>query len=108
MKVFRLDLLLVAPVVLAVLAGPVALIASQTNEPAGDIYLLVTRDPAIAGHRLESFGVRALGPETAAFGLFVTAEDEAVQAASDAGYWLIPAAKLAAICGWNSPLKDAT
>ncbi|MEP3918184.1 hypothetical protein [Ascidiaceihabitans sp.] len=98
MKKCRVFLFLCGPMLVAILAGPLAVAARQGQHDSLGVYLLLSQNPEATGQPLQMMGVYPVGPSVARFGMLVTGDDGAVQQAMDAGYWLVPAQTLAALC----------
>ncbi len=97
-----LFLVLFAPFGLAAMAAPLTLAQGASVVDSRGVYLVVSRAPDASAQALENMGVKSLGPVSAPFAHFAQASPEQHRAARDAGYLLIPANHLAAICGIQS------
>ncbi|WP_146188187.1 hypothetical protein [Ascidiaceihabitans donghaensis] len=106
MKKCRVFLFLCGPMLVSVLAGPLAVAARQGQNDSLGVYLLLSQNPEATRQPLQMMGVYPVGPSVARFGVLVTGDDGAVEQAMDAGYWLVPAQILAALCGFGQVKED--
>ncbi len=95
----RRYLAVLVPVVMASMAGPLALAANSVSErDHSDIYLLVGTSAALA--RIEAMpGIREIGPYRAPFARMIQARPDIHVELVRSRYWVIPASVLAEICG---------
>jgi hypothetical protein len=102
MKQILAGLFMMLLLMLAGLSGPLSLAASSKYDAKTDVFVLLSRNLPDAETHLSGIGVQAFGPISARFGSFVYADAQARKRAAEAGYVLIPAAALAALCGLDA------
>ncbi|MEP2642420.1 hypothetical protein [Roseobacter sp.] len=83
------------------LVGPVAFIASQSGQQdAADLYVVVeVGAQPLSQETLVVFGARDVGPVRSVLAKMILAPPAARERLLDAGYILLPASALAALCG---------
>jgi hypothetical protein len=90
---------------LALVAGPLSLFSAQAgvSDPA-DVYLVVSLSrQAELSSQFDPQGLRPVGPTTGFLGRFVIAPPDAHASLTSAGYLVLPASALAALCGADAP-----
>lgn len=92
---------------LALFAGPIAFIASQAGKAdASHVYLIIGWGEKTQADQIASFGARHIGPNQKMLSQMVEALPEAQARLTDAGYVLLPASALAALCGAQPRAPD--
>ncbi len=86
---------------LSVVAGPMAFVISQVGRAApADIYIVVDGGgSSLSQHMLAAYGASAVGPLRAQFAKMIHAPPSAREQLLHAGFIMMPAKALAAICG---------
>lgn len=85
-------------VLLALLAGPAALVSSQAARlDAAGLYLVIGRGEDT--RNIETAGARTIGLAQAPFARLIEASPKAHARIQDLGFLIIPASTLARICG---------
>ena len=94
---------------LALSVGPVALLASTAGkaDPA-DLYLVIDAGPALPAGHMAALGARDIGPTRGVLARMLHAPPAARRRLLDAGYILLPAGALAALCGIGTDRIPAT
>ena len=88
-------------VMLTVIAGPLTLVASQAGKAdPGDLYIVFDVGRSSFAHEtLETYGAKGVGPLRGVLASTVHAPPPSREHLLQAGYIMLPAGKLAAICG---------
>jgi hypothetical protein len=86
---------------LALVAGPLSHVSAQAGAAdPGDVYLVVSLGGrADLSSSVDTSGSRPLGPTEGLLGRFVIAPPDAHASLKKAGFLVLPASTLAAICG---------
>lgn len=92
---------LVSGTVLALLVGPMALLATQVGRPdPADLYIVFDAlGPPLSKQKLEASGGIGVGPLRGLLAEIVHAPPSSREQLAQAGYIMLPAGKMAAICG---------
>lgn len=85
----------------ALMAGPVLVLANQLATPDSQNIYLMLRAPFSEPFpaRVEALGAREVGPFRAPFGTLLLASPDVHNALVDNGFWVLSGSRLAAICG---------
>lgn len=95
----RIWLLSLCPLLVAMVAAPVAHVASRSGQHDGsNVYVVIDTDSDLSA-ALTAAGARDIGPQTAPFARLMYAEPVAHAKLIASGFWVIPASALAALCG---------
>ncbi|MFK7837359.1 MAG: hypothetical protein AB8B60_14170 [Sulfitobacter sp.] len=98
---FQSTLWLTGAFFFSLLVGPLAFLGTQAGEPdPSDLYLVLgIWSEQEADMHLASFGAQAVGPENGVFSQLIVVEPDMHQKVKTAGYVLLPASAIAALCG---------
>lgn len=91
-------------IALTVLVGPLTFVASQAGRTdTADLYLVFEVSAKSASDTaLQAYGARDIGPQRGLLGRMVHAPDGSRDRLLNAGYIMLPAGSLAALCGANA------
>ena len=86
---------------LTLVVGPLTLVASQAGQAdRADLYIVLDGGGAsLSQHGLSSYGARGVGPLRGRVAQMIHAPPSSRKQLLNAGYIMLPAATLAAICG---------
>lgn len=87
------------PLVAALLAGPTALVLSQSSErDPGDLYLAIGSNRSMTA-LLNQPDIREIGPYRAWFGRVIAANPKVHESLVSDAYWIFPFSAFAKLCG---------
>jgi hypothetical protein len=104
---FKSVLWIVATACLTLIVGPLAFVASQAGQSDGaDLYIILDGGgSSLSQHGLNSYGARGVGPLRGKLAKMIHAPPSSRAQLLQAGYVMLPASTLAAICGINTGSK---